>query len=226
MTKTIENLFVYLHTSTNLLVILLFLIFYKRIRHEKGLFYIALYCFVDLLFNFIINNKHIQVNNYLTAFFTLFEYLIFTCFIYLNLINNKFRTLIAVLSTAFILFIIVFDLLTKFQGLDSIPIGIESIFIIIFSFYFLFEQMNDVSNLFVYSRYQFWVVIGFMLYLAGSFFIYILASHISFEITLKFWFLTNVFYSIMAAFFAIAFFIQGKNKNTNNNSITSKFRLI
>ncbi len=225
MTKTIENLFRYLHVGTDLLVILLFILFFKRIRQDKGLFYIGLYCVCDLVFNLINNYNPSKLNNYLSAFFTFFEYSLFTYFIYINLINKKIKTIIAVLSTGFVLFIIVFDFVTKFQGFDSIPIGIESILIIIFSFYFLFEQMNDLSNLFVYSRYQFWVVIGIMLYLAGSFFIYILASHIKSDLLGQYWFLTNAFYSIMTSFFAIAFFIRGKNKNTNNNSFNSKFRL-
>jgi hypothetical protein len=84
--------------------------------------------------------------------------------------------------------------------------------------------MNDVNNLFIYSRYQFWVVIGIMLYLAGSFFIFILASHVNKDILNQFWFLTNVFYSVMNILFAIAFFICAKEKN--KPTINPKYRLI
>lgn len=71
--------------------------------------------------------------------------------------------------------------------------------------------MNDTSNLFIYSKYQFWVIIGFLIYLAGSFFIFIYASKLahddSFE---KYWFVTNGFYALMNLMFIVAFYLKAK----------------
>lgn len=226
MAKTIENLFLFLHFSTNVLIILLYLLFLKRIKAEKGLFLIVLYSFSDLLMNVVLLNVSTTLNLYITALFTLLEYLLFTYFIYFAIKKKGFKMLMNLLSILFIIFIVIYDLVTHFRFIDSIPIGFESILILVFSFYYLYEQMNDVNNLFIYSRYQFWIVIGIMLYLAGSFFIFILASHVNKVILDQFWFLTNVFYSIMNILFAIAFFIGGKSKKKTQPPVVRNFRLI
>jgi hypothetical protein len=97
------------------------------------------------------------------------------------------------------------------KGIDSIPIGVETIIILIFSFYYLYERMNDTTTLFIYNTYQFWIVLAIVLYLAGSFFIYIFASYLrnNDEIS-KYWIITNIFSILKNIFFAIAVYINAK----------------
>ena len=86
------------------------------------------------------------------------------------------------------------------------PIGFETILILIFSFYYLYEQMNDNQNLFIYSNYSFWVILGFMIYLAGSFFIYIFANQT--QEAIKYWYFTNIFSILKDLFFIIALLLN------------------
>jgi uncharacterized Tic20 family protein len=106
----------------------------------------------------------------------------------------------------------------KVRGIDSIPIGIEAILILIFSFYYLYEQMKDTETLFVYSRYTFWIVLGMMLYLAGSFFIYIYASQLPPNQVGKYWIFTNIFSILKNIIFAIAIFINASEKANNSKT--------
>lgn len=211
MAKTIENLFRYLHLFSNVAVLLLFIIFIKRTRNEKGLIAITIYCFSDLLinyFSFFLPKKSLL---YIGAFFTLIEYSIFTFFLWLSIKNEKFKKFVIISSIMFILAATYYNIRTNFLNIDSFPIGVETILILIFSFNYLYEQMNDTKTLFIYTQYQFWIIVGFMIYLAGSFFVYIYASQIEHDLLKQYWFLTNVFYVLMNLFFIIGILVSRKN---------------
>ena len=142
--------------------------------------------------------------------FTFFEYISFACFLYLSIKNRTFKKYIFFSAVVFSLFIIIYYLIVKFKRIDSVPIGIESILIIIFCFYFLYEETNDTTTLFIYNKASFWITLGIVLYLAGSFFIYIFASNISTKELSKYWFVTNILSIVKNIFFTIAIYIHSR----------------
>jgi uncharacterized membrane protein YedE/YeeE len=75
--------------------------------------------------------------------------------------------------------------------------------------------MNNTDNLFIYNKYEFWVIIGFLIYLAGSFFIYIYANQLDPKFIYNYWFLTNIFYIIKNVLFAIGIHTYVKNDRKN-----------
>jgi len=210
MTETIESLFIYLLFITDFFIIALFLFFFKIAKKEKPLVLIVIYCIIDFIVNFILEFAPINNIYLLYSFFTLAEYLIFAFFLSLVIKSKGFKKIIVSCSLAFCAFLIIYTYTTTIRTLDSIPIGIETILILIYSFYYLYEQINDTNNLFIYNTYPFWVVTGIMIYLAGSFFIYVFASHVNKETLMKYWFLTNVFYVVKNILFAIAILIHVK----------------
>jgi voltage-gated potassium channel Kch len=139
--------------------------------------------------------------------------------------NSFFKKIIIGTSILFSLFIIIYNLETKVAGIDSIPIGIEAILILIFSFYYFYEQMKDVSTLFIYGRFHFWIVLGMMIYLAGSFFIYIYASQLETHEVAKYWIFTNIFSIIKSILFTIAIFINGSQSTKKNRQAYPAFTL-
>jgi len=216
MAKTIEDLFYYIHLSGNCILLFLFIFFFKRTKKEVPLILIAVYALLDSALNIFTFQFSAKLYLYIWATFTLVEYSIFSFIIGSNIRKQSIRKAILYISIAFIVFTSFYNVLTNFKKIDSIPIGIETILILLFSFYYLYEQMNDTSNLFVYSKYQFWIVIGFMIYLAGSFFVYIFASGLNNEILNQYWFFTNIFYFLMIILFSISLFVFSKKaKNTN-----------
>lgn len=115
-----------------------------------------------------------------------------------------------ILSILFTLFLVFFYLTSHFQRIDSIPIGFESIIIISFSFYFFYERIRTQLIVIIYNDYRFWILIGMILYLAGSFFIYIYGEQLDNAAWKKFRSLTLVFYILRSVFFSISIFIYKK----------------
>lgn len=203
MTETIENLFIYLVFLFDLLVLFLIFFFIKREKRNKNFLILSTYCSLDLIIN-TITEFPIKEQMYLIySVFTLSEYILFATLLWFNIKKAGFKKIIIISSLVFTSFLIIYYLTVKPRSIDSIPIGIETILILIFSFYYLLEQMNDMSDQFVYSRYHFWFVIGIMIYLAGSFFIYIFANQVDRDTLAKYWFLTNMFYTLKNILFAI-----------------------
>lgn len=156
------------------------------------------------------------IRKFFYGFITLFEFILFAAFLYHSISNSKAKKVIKYLSAAFTAFLIVYTALVNIKRINSVPIGIETLLILIFSFYYLFEQMNNPKTLFIYSKYQFWVLVGFMLYLSGSFFIYIFANLLPYKEVIKYWFVIDIFLIIKNVFFttALLIFINQQKKKT------------
>lgn len=174
------------------------------------------YSVYDLLTNVgLLYLTHRPSRVFLYSSYTFFEYSLFTWVLYVLLRNLVFKRIIVFVSICFTIFIILYNLNGKVRRIDSIPIGIETILILIFSFYYLYEQMKDTEILFIYSRYSFWVVLAMMLYLAGSFFIYIYASQLDPKEVGKYWIFTNIFSILKNIFFTIAIVLNANEKAKN-----------
>ena len=179
-------------------------------KNDVGLRTITGYALAGFVINYIITITS-RDNTFLYESFTLIEFILFSFFIYSQLNNKSGKRAIIVGGIVFTIFFLIYTLLGKsVKGIDSIPIGVEAIIILGFSFYYLYERMNDTTTLFIYNTYQFWVVLGIVLYLAGSFFIYIFASILSTADINKYWFITNIFSILKNIFFCIAIYIHAK----------------
>ena len=159
---------------------------------------------------------------FLYSTFTFIEYLLFASLLYLSISNKVFKKIIIAISILFFSFLIIYDTIAKVRGIDSIPIGVEAILILVFSFYYLYEQLQDTNTLFIYSLYSFWIVLAMMLYLAGSFFIYIYASQLPPEQVAKYWIFTNIFSILKNILFTVAIIL---NANSNVKKSTSNHKL-
>jgi len=101
------------------------------------------------------------------------------------------------------------------EAFDSLNTTIESILIISFCIFFLFEELNNVEVVFIYQKANFWFVFGMLVYLAGNFFLFIQADEFSKEIRDGFWSI-NLFSNILKnCLFAIAFFLPKDHKSNS-----------
>lgn len=119
-----------------------------------------------------------------------------------------------VVSVLFLTFLAYYTFTAKVKGIDSIPIGIETILIMLFAFYYFFEELQDVDTEFIYTKFTFWLVLGMLLYLAGSLFIYLfssqlLAEHRDNEVAF-YWVFTNIFSILKNILFVVAILINAK----------------
>lgn len=221
MAKTIEDLFIFLVFASDILFLFFFFLNNKKLKLFKPIVAAAFYCVADLLVNFIaLEIKQPSVALIAYECFTAVEYTIFAFIIWSNIKNVKFRSFILVISALFLTFLPIYYITADFGSIDSIPIGISTILILIFSFYFFFEQMNDTQSLFIYTKYIFWFITGVMIYLAGSFFIYVSANHVEKSIRETFWLFTNVFYITKNIFFGIGIYLALKKKSHSDLNIS------
>ncbi|HEY0750434.1 MAG TPA: hypothetical protein VGD26_04735, partial [Chitinophagaceae bacterium] len=66
MAKTIEDLFYSIAFYSDIIILLLFLIFFKETRTSKGLWLIVIYCLYDILTNKALD--YFSENNFLKAY--------------------------------------------------------------------------------------------------------------------------------------------------------------
>ena len=218
MAKTIDDLFVYLRIVSDILLILGILLLYKgKLRRISGTLPILLYCIYNVIFFFLeerITNRTIGIVIY--SSYTLIEYAAFAYFILLFVKNAAFKKFMIISSILFILSIITIIAFTEFKIIDTIPIGLETILILIFSFYYLYEQMGDLGSEYIYNKFPFWVISGMLIYLAGSFFIYVFAGRVDTAILKEYWFLTNAFYFLKNIIIAIGLYMLIKKPKTQH----------
>jgi hypothetical protein len=67
--------------------------------------------------------------------------------------------------------------INKERNFDSFTAGIENILIILLCIYYLAVHLKGNYNLSIYSTFDFWVIIAFLIYLSGTFFLYIMAQN-------------------------------------------------
>lgn len=70
--------------------------------------------------------------------------------------------------------------------------------------------MNDTTTLYIYSIFSFWIVTGMVLYLSGSFFIYIFADSLPVAEVEKYWVVTNILSVLKNFFFAVGIIVNSK----------------
>ena len=225
----IENLFSYPNflKASFLLAPILFALFYKKVRTEKAIVVLCIYSifFFVLLITWdeIIALDTAQGVFYGRIFiqsYTFLEYTFFVFLIWQNIINKRFKLIVLLASLSFITTGIVYSVNSSFRSLDSVTIGIETLLILSYVLYAFYEKMKSQKGEFLFSMYFFWIGLGILIYLCGSFFIYILANNISKEEADKYWFLTYIFEIIKNIFFAISIFVcsrQPKDKSSSQS---------
>ena len=190
---------------------LMFFLFFKVTKDHKAIWFIIGFSILTII-NFIIDDYIPAKAVALKIFFavtTFYEYSLFAFFIRENIVNKRVRTIILLVSIAFVIFLVVYFINAKLKKVDSIPIGVESILLLIFSCYFFYEQLNNPELVFIYNDYKFWFITGIMIYISGSFFIYIFANQIPANQLNLYWSFTLIFMGIMNMLFSIGLLILG-----------------
>lgn len=141
------------------------------------------------------------------------EYLFFAFFIFSGLINKKLRLLILVFSIFFIVFQIIFGL-TNAQ-LDSMSIATETILLFIYIILFFYDHSNNNKTGYIYNHSIFWLSVGILIYLGGSFFFNILINHMTLHEYQSYWHYTYIAEIIKNVLFAVAILITSRQTKIN-----------
>lgn len=181
---------------------LVFFMLFKLKSREKTvrviLFYI-LYCVFNEAINYYLQKVGSSYFVYSLYAFTIIEYSFLCYFFFLVCSNKSTRKVIPYIWLLFILFTL-FDyaFLTTGKDFDSLSIGIESVIIIFFCAYYLISQVREANTLVIYSTFNFWIVVTFLFYFCGTFFLYLFTDKMlkspEFQ---KLYFIINISFNIM-----------------------------
>jgi hypothetical protein len=134
-------------------------------------------------------------------------------FIYLITKNSIFKKIIIAFSFTFYAVCIYDGLNSKSSSFDSIPSGYAAILLIIFSIFSFYELLQSVDETFIYEKPKFWFTTGYIMYFAGTFFIFISAQNNFQNPTYYSFFqsLNDLFTIIRNILFSIGFLIKPTN---------------
>ncbi len=179
-------------------------------------FYVFYSFSTDLLTKYLIERELITENiaNTLWSLFTIIEFCSFAFFFYFNLRNNLLKKLIISTIIAFIIFCItnLFLRFSAYDNMDTIPVTFQAIFIMTLCVIYFFEQIRNPKALFIYSTSEFWIVTGILVYLAGTFFIFIYSSNLTQAELDKYWPINYVFNTLKNILFGLGIYIHGRNQ--------------
>jgi hypothetical protein len=222
MSKIFQDISVY----SPLLPICFFLLFFVR-NNRKDIwvvFIYSLFAFTTdrLLLNFK-SSEYPRLSFSILSLFTIIEFTLFTIFINFSLRSRKIKSSILIVSSFFVFFSIVFYFLKLGnEKFDSVSASIEAILILAFCILFLFDNINTEPS-FIYEKYEFWIIVGMLIYLGGVLFLFIFSSSFTKDEKNIYW---NINYSLNILkniLFAIAFFM--KKEATNNLTMQNRYNI-
>jgi hypothetical protein len=205
-----------LSVYSSLLPILISLFFYKKIK-EISIWVVVLYCLYSFVNDEIIDHKlkHDQNVSIYLYYFTLFEYLAFGGILYTFIKKSAIKKVLIFATIIFSFFCLYMINFGKLKVFDSLQTSIECIIIILFCLYFLFEQLANPQEEFIYTSYKFWITITLLIYLSGAFFLFTYAADLPYEERQDYWsilFICNIIKNIL---FSMAIYISTRLRKDN-----------
>ena len=216
-------IFDYLTIYSEILPAILFLFAVKK-HKDKGLwvlFFFYLYSFTNGLILYSGWNENLGAPTYiLIRLFTVISYTLISWFYYQNIASPLIRKIIIYTYVPFLLYAVYDYLNSPPDTFDSIPSVTEAILVIIFSIFYLFEQIRTPRVFFIYSVDKFWIITGLLIYHTGTFFLFIFTE--SYIKDPGFWenyvTINNLFLLLKNLFFSIGLLIKNKQNEYSPNS--------
>jgi hypothetical protein len=175
------------------------------------LWVILFYCIYSFLSDIIIiafsknqENQSIHYSYILLSLFTVIEYSVFSFCIYSLLRSQILKKIILIGGSLFVVLCIYYYFNSKNYVIDSIPMVIESIALIILVLFYFYEKLLYPTNIFIYSTYHFWIVTGMLIYISGTFFLFIYSDVYK---DMNLWVINLVFNTLKNILFSIAFLV-------------------
>ena len=134
-----------------------------------------LYCAIHELISIYLQQTDSRYILQLLKIFTLAEFS-FISYYFLLLFKEELPTkkIIQVLWLSFTTYGIINIFFISNQIFDSLAMGISALIILIFCTYFIANKIKRSNSLTFYTTFHFWIVITFLIYFSGTFFLYIM----------------------------------------------------
>lgn len=140
--------------------------------------------------------------------YTFLEYSFFSFLLFHSFKRRISKSFVLIGSAAFFIFMIFYFVLGSYKTVDSVPIAVETILILGYIVFYFHEQLTIPKNQFLFHNYFFWMILGIILYLSGSLFIYMLANHIPYKELMQYWVFTYIVEILKNILFGISVIIH------------------
>jgi hypothetical protein len=134
-----------------------------------------IYCAANDIWAFYLHKiAAFELLSFFSDLFTIVELCFFSWFFYLIIHNAKIKITVLLLAIAFVIFSIFLYLFSsKNSSFSSIITGVETILIIAMCIYYFFDKLKQPDTALIYTSTNFWIIISFLIYLSGTFFLYL-----------------------------------------------------
>jgi hypothetical protein len=202
-----------------LLCIAFFLVFSLK-NPKKELWIIFIYIIYSLLSDFIRFKVLGEKNGFfVSSLFTIGELVIISYYFYTVIKAPILRKCILAASSIILLSLVVIFIRSDKKNFDSFSASLESITFIIFCLLYFYEQINRQDQYFIYSSPNFFVVLGIMIYMSATLFLFVMANNFSEIERNRYWVINDVSNIITNISFSIAFM---QNRFSHQNHMTEK----
>lgn len=206
---------------TGILPVILYLFWREKIRnYSLIIIYLLLSILTDLvlspLLERIFNSPFLGVK-----IFTLLEFGLISYFIFINL-NSKIKNRLFTICSALFLFVFIFENIISYQqNFNSISTGISALIILLYSVHFLFHRINSNENFSL--DIIFTLIVSFVIYFAGTFFIYILTKNNFFDKNFQYLYslINSIFLMFRNILISVGFFQSVYDKKNRSRHVSS-----
>lgn len=142
--------------------------------------------------------------------FTLIEALFLFEF-YKKVIDTKVAgKIITILTLIFVAIWITYFIKSGYIQYLDIVYGLECICIIGLSIFYFFKQISKPDSLYIYAQPRFWIVTAYLIYTAGTLFLFLFQEDLSIEEQKKYFILNSVFLILKTLILSIAMLLKTK----------------
>lgn len=206
-------------------------VFFMRKKDDRILMVLLLYSaysfLTDISIILLSKNYLLTADNYasILSLFTIVEFLSFS---FLFLLIFKKPIIKKIIKGAIFVFIPIcllnfFLQKNRNTNIDTIPITFQAIFFMSLSIYYFLDQIKNPTIYFIYYESEFWIVTTILIYLSGTFFIYLFSSNLTQNDLDRFWFINYLFNILKNILITLVFFLRKNNHKkilNQNNTYT------
>ena len=150
--------------------------------------------------------------------FTIVEFGLFSLFFTYIINEAKIKKIISLVFIVFIIFNVVdYFFLRKEGAFNSTNVGVAAVLIISMCIYYFYYQLKKPDTFLIYNTQNFWIIIAFLIYVSGTFFLYLMAENMIEEKTFakQYKMINSSFIILKNIFLFIAMLIKPEKKSTS-----------
>ncbi len=180
------------------------------------MFYLILSVLTDLVAYYLF--RILKVGAYfIYDIFTVAEFGLFSLFFAYIVKGPGVKKNTALIFIAFTIFSIIdYFFLRKEGAFNSTTAGVAEVLIISMCIYYFYHQLKQPDTFIIYNTQNFWIIIAFLIYVSGTFFLYLMAENMLEEKTFlkQYRMINSSFIILKNIFLFIAMLMKPEKRST------------